>query len=88
MKTLNMYKLLISFLCVLLIATSITAAAVIIKQEMDLREFENLCIQSWIELGVERKDISRNNGDCVIFENKFKYPGFTKENLKVIPVPA
>jgi hypothetical protein len=79
------YKVVITMLCLLIITAGISFAAIIVKKELDLIQSENLCIQEWMRLGVERKDIYRNNGDCY-FSKELNFTSFSEENLTEIPV--
>jgi hypothetical protein len=87
MKKSIVYNILIATLCVVIIAASVVTTVIIVKKELDSIQSENLCIQEWMRLGVERKDVYRNNGDC-FFSKELNFPGFNKENLEVIHVPS
>ena len=49
---------------VILATLSIYASAVAFQMEYANYRTEAVCIQGWVDMGVERKNIHRENGDC------------------------
>ena len=64
MYKINLHKIVLAAMATILVISSLAFAATVFITVSEDYKAENECIQAWIQMGVERKYIHRNNGDC------------------------
>ena len=57
-------KLVQVILASITVAIALLVTAQYVQAEYSQYQLENVCISEWIEIGMERKHIVRDNGDC------------------------